>query len=610
MANMIRSAALALLVLLFTWTPALASVLLLYDGEIYDSMQDCAGSAQALAEAGVIKSHHNLASQALTPDTLHQHSVVVACHLRLDEVDKQRLTDWVEQGGGLLASGQTGLDLGQPLGLGGLHQVDFHRRDSELVFVQDHPATTGSWWSGPITSNPPTPLDEMPLVMRHYYFTGYWPAYQPEVAAATVLAEWGDWDDWQSTSELPAMTAHRYGAGRTIYSGALPGAYASWDWPRTWRTWVVTAVGWLSGHSLHVELGYWPSGHQAALAWTGDTETAAMRTAVPALLDLFETLELTRFGTFYLVGRADPAVPGFEGALENPEIAELIASAGSEVGGHGDVHLGFLCRQPEHCDDDDLAEQTARLADMTGIVSPLIEPLSETISGFRAPFLEFGSATLEALDELGFAHDASEADFWAQTTLPYSILPGSDLLQLPPSMLMDWHLLIQYELGLEVAEAHWEDKLDYILARRGLFSWLHHPWIIQDHLDMVDRFLRRAMNRGDIWFARQDDIAAWWRQRQQIRLSAVQTDDRSWRIDVDHEGDAIIEGVSLWLRPPSGQEHYAHAWLDGGQELPLISREHAGSLFQIVVLPPLSPQGQQRVRLTIDLPIFHDRFEK
>ncbi|MFW5927487.1 MAG: hypothetical protein ACOCSR_05485, partial [Wenzhouxiangella sp.] len=238
-------------------------------------------------------------------------------------------------------------------------------------------------------------------------------------------------------------------------------------------------------------------------------------------------------------------------------------------------------------------------------LDPLLAPYEKRVRGFRAPYLSQNWDTWQAQLDQGLHYDAGEADTWSRTHLPHVI---EGILQLPPTMPMDWTLLVHHGLAAEQAEALWVDKFEYVMARRGLFSWVHHPWIIEPHLDVVENLLALAMSRGDVWLARQDEVVDWWQRREFISL--VPDASRPGRIEVvvNNAGGESIEGISVWIRAGEGNGEAWAASIDG-EPAALVERVHAGARFRVVVVPELAAGAQRRVQfVTRDL-IFGDRLE-
>lgn len=582
----------------FACQGAAASVLLLHDGDSLSSELDCLGIERALGELGIARERVDVRLKPVSAMSFEA-SVVVACHLdfSLDLAGAQALGDWVFDGGGLLATGRSGLGLQAVLGLASVTASDGNQL-TEVRFTSGHPATDGIGWDGPIAAGTTLPASQLPAIARHYYYDESqdgWPSYEAVPWLAETTGHWRDSSaPWGQPDGAVATTAVGYGDGRAIYSGALPGVYVNWDWPRSWQTVVERAVQWLARDEALAELGLWPDAHTAALAWSGDTEKPAMETAVPALLDLFEGLGLQGFGTFYTVGRAGGDA-GTSGAQEHPGVVQAILAAGSELAGHGDVHTSF--------NGQSYAEQYQRLDDMRGLIEPMMPP-GERLSGFRAPYLSQDSTTWQALADLGFTHDSGDADTWSNVTLPHF---RGDLLQLPPSMPMDWHLFEQYDLSAADAQAIWFDKLDYVVSRRGLFSWLHHPWVIEPHLDVVDNLLAYAISRGDIWMARQDEIAEWWLARSALEMQQLTASGDGVRVRVSNPGSAPVAGASVWVKAPAGAARPWQVRIDG-QSIQPYERVQGDFVYRVAVVESLAPGEAAIVEMIPRDRVFHDRF--
>jgi hypothetical protein len=593
------------LAVLLAATPVQAlqpQVLLVFDPAEPLSALDAAGIRAALVEQQIprIEFEHGLANP-ISPAQLQQHAAIVLAHVDLQAGERLAVEAYLQSGGGVLATGRSGLGLEATLGVGPL-QTLLRNGSTEIRLQNAHPVATGSFWSGPISQTPPMPAEELPGIQQLFYLDPDWPAYTAQPVQAQVLARWRRAEAiWSSTDGSPAVFAHQAGAGRAVYLGALPGVYVDpdWNYPLAWRTLISEALSWVNTRGALIQLGYWPQGKRAAFAYSADTERAQMATVVPALLAIFDALGLQRFGTFFIVGQAG-GDPGTEGAVEHPQVVSQILSAGAELAGHGDVHLRFQ--------NQDLPTQRARLQAMRGLIEPLMGAAAPLL-GFRGPALAVDRNTWRALAAEGLVYDSSDQDVWSEWSLPWFT---GEVWELPPSSLMDYRLMV--EMGLSGAE--WEvllrDKLAFIASRRGLFNWITHPWVIENELPRVEAMLRDARDRGDLWLARLDDILEWWLRREDLRVQVLESDAFRLRLQVDNLGDVPVQGASLWLRLPPAE----YPWLAtvDGAGTPMQPRPHGlgtPTAFEVVVISQIAASANALVELRVDRPVgvFADGFE-
>lgn len=579
-----------------------AEVLLIFDPAEPLSSLDAEGIRQALAEQRTPFVEWRLDAVSPSAETLSPFSVAILAHARLDEPARAAISDWVSAGGGLLSTGVSASGLETLLGIAPLQPLS-RLAASEVRFQRRHPVSTGSYWQGPISQIPPMPASEFPSILQLLYLDQAWPAYTAQATAAEVLARWRDSNtSWFTDDGPPAVMAHRPGAGRSLYVGALPGAYADpgWQYPLSWRTLIDQALQWLNRRGSTVQLGHWPHGQSAAMALTADTERADMASVVPDMLAIFQRLGLTRFATFFIVGRAGGDALT-EGAQEHPQTVAQILEAGSELAGHGDVHTRF--------EGQARALQRERLQRMVDLIEPAMLASGQRLLGFRGPGLAVDRNTFDALADVGLAYDSSQQDVWTEATLPYF---ARGIWHLPASSPMDFALLER--LGLSGSD--WEDlirdKLAYVQSRRGLFNWVVHPWIIQGELARIESVLADIQQQGDIGMYRLDDVLYWWLLREELEVELVDSDAWGMQLRLSNRGSQRVEGASLWLRAPDGAAP-RQAYLEG-QSLATLHREHGldeAETFEVLVVPELAPGASVRIdwRTPREPQIFADGFE-
>lgn len=618
-----RRLSVLLFLLLLPWLASSAAalspqVLLVFDPDDAVSALDARGIREALAEQRTPWLDLPLAAgQPLPAATLQEHATLVLAHVQLEAGSTAVVRDWVSAGGGLLASGRAAFGLEDVLGLAGLQALTRSRPGrpplDEIRFGVEHPVATGSFWTGPVMQVPPLPGSELPSIPQ-LLNRSVWPAYTANADGASRLARWRASDEaWTEPDDASAVFAHAFGEGRSLWFGALPGVYADWEYPLAWRTPIQEGLAWLNTRSAVIQLGHWPQGARAAYAFTADTESAAMRTAVPTLLEIFARVGLPEFGTFFLVGQAG-GDPGSEGAVENPQVVQALLAAGAEIAGHGDVHLRFAGQSQ--------ALQTTRLTAMRQLIensAPGVPPLL----GFRAPALDIDRNTWRAAAAAGLAYDSSDQDVWCECSLPWWT---GEVWSLPPSAPMDYILLDLREVSPAQFETLMVDKARFMASRRGLFNWVTHPWVLEGRTagDMsgppvrgavfseVEAILASARDDGDFWMQRLDTILAWWLQREDLRLELLESTSTRLRLRLHNDGDLAADAATLWLRPTPSE----HPWAAfvGEQPLPLLNRAHglgAPQDYLLAVLPMVAAGSSLELELRLQLPaaLFANGFE-
>jgi peptidoglycan/xylan/chitin deacetylase (PgdA/CDA1 family) len=216
--------------------------------------------------------------------------------------------------------------------------------------------------------------------------------------------------------------------------------------------------------------------------------------AVPRIVDAFRRFNLRQ--TFF--------IPGW--CVENyPRAIELIQQNGHEIAHHGYLHErpNWLSKDQEH---DCVRRASNSILKHTGI-----RP-----KGFRAPSYAFSKNTLDILIEEGFSYDASLMGH----DIPYLISNGSTaLVELPSDMsLDDWTQYVcikdfgnllpiaSPQRAIEVFRA----EFDAMWRHGGLWISVWHPFVSgrASRCDAMISLIEYMLAKGDVWFARLDDISA------------------------------------------------------------------------------------------------------
>ncbi|MGP4017500.1 hypothetical protein [Saccharopolyspora sp. 5N708] len=125
-------------------------------------------------------------------------------------------------------------------------------------------------------------------------------------------------------------------------------------------------------------------------------------------------------------------------------------------------------------------------------------------AGFRAPEWAFTEATLEILEETGFAWDSS---LMGTEFEPYHPSDRFGVLEIPVlGYLDDWSCVADHRPGFQ----WWREIFDYAHQRvpGGVYTLTVHPQVIgrAHHIAAFEEFLRYLRGFGDVWCATFSEI--------------------------------------------------------------------------------------------------------
>lgn len=253
-------------------------------------------------------------------------------------------------------------------------------------------------------------------------------------------------------------------------------------------------------------------------------------------------------------------------AERNPGVVARLAWEGIEFAVHGFYHV----------DHSELsgADQIRFLGKARGILQDQGVPAH----GFRAPYLRWNNQTVEAVRANGFLYDTSPAMNWpieAHLETPayrralefYGATPADSrpvlpwvedgLVRIPYCLPDDEAVVDRLHLNEEEIAETWMSMLHQTYKRGELFSLGIHPERIGPCYRGITEVLDAAHSaRPAIWTARLEDIAEWWKQRDEA-VVVVEDEGPGWiRIVVDGP-----PGVTLLARGFPVRD--AIAWGDG-----------------------------------------------
>lgn len=260
----------------------------------------------------------------------------------------------------------------------------------------------------------------------------------------------------------------------------------------------------------------WPNGARCAAAITFDMDADSLihiakedgwrrpypismgrygpLTAVPRILETYRRLELKQ--SFFIPGWC---------LQQYPETAQAIAAGGHEIGCHGWIHENPLDRTPEEQAQD--LDRSLEAFDRVVGIRP---------TGYRAPVYQVTNDTVRLLLERGFRYDSS----MMADDAPYALQAAEGtLFEIPPHWgCDDWPPFAHFEeigymmpvRGPNEGLNPFFEEFEAAYATGGFWMAVLHPFLTGRlaRWRVMAEWLEEVVKRGDVWFARLDEIAA------------------------------------------------------------------------------------------------------
>ena len=243
----------------------------------------------------------------------------------------------------------------------------------------------------------------------------------------------------------------------------------------------------------------WPDGHQMCVSLTHDVETADGVKRVDELAKLEEAHGFR--SCWYFIPHKYPIDIG---------LIRDLKQRGHEIGVHGYNHDGRLFSKKR------IFEKRR------GLMVKAFEDLGA--DGFRAPMVHRNLDWIKTLDT---KHDGSCFDID-----PYQAMAGGvgsfwpffkgDMVELPYSLPQDHTLFVA--LAKNDVDI-WKRKIAFLNRWRGMAMLVTHP----DYLNTVERlehyqsFLEHLKTLESPWFALPNEIADWWKERDQSQIVSAES---------------------------------------------------------------------------------------
>ena len=260
-----------------------------------------------------------------------------------------------------------------------------------------------------------------------------------------------------------------------------------------WQNWLRASLEAI-GQDDPWHIAFWPQGKRCCITLTHDVETSAGFERVERMADLEE-----RYGF-----KSSWNLPLAQYPIDWKAV-ERLRARGFEFGAHGLAHDGRMFRSRHDFE----------------VCKMLVERIAgeHDLHGFRGP------STLRNAEWIGtmaFEYDSTFSD-----TDPYEPQPGgtcslfpfflSEMVELPYTLPQDhtlMHLVRRNPVSIWVTKAHWIQSLG------GMILTLTHPDYSGDDENIgAYEELLKALADFDAWRALPREVAKWWRERAQMKLT-------------------------------------------------------------------------------------------
>ena len=267
---------------------------------------------------------------------------------------------------------------------------------------------------------------------------------------------------------------------------------------------------------------FWPKGAPSCTVVTHDVETTAGWDSCSQLMDLDDSFGIK--SSFQIVPE--------ERYIVQKERLDLIRGRGFEVNVHDLNHDGNLMM--------DRGEFLSRVRKINE------HGRKFDAQGFRTAVLYRNLDWFEALD---FDYDISipnVAHLDPQRGGCCTVFPffNGKMIELPVTMAQDYslfHILNDYSIDL------WRRQTSLIREKHGIMQMIVHPdYILGDaerrvYADLLG-YLSELRVRGETWIALPAEVAAWWRQRNNMKLIK---EGSQWRIEGEGQENARLAFATL-----------------------------------------------------------------
>lgn len=453
--------------------------------------------------------------------------LVLASAQFLDDDERKAIHDFSTTGGSLLATGATG----SRDGAGQLKGDDF-LHSLFKVRVLGRFNSNNDWFIMPFGDGPLT----WPLSAGRRMSVGKAPENLLRIESPHLAAVFMDWirskDD---VGPNGAIALHESDTHRGVFF-AFPESVWGFHKPADMSLMLDSTLAWLRREPKLFKAA-WPAGNVAAHLIEMDTEDKFF--SAPRLADHLEKIGVR--GTFYCLTSE---------AIKYPAIVKDLLARGHEIAYHADIHIGFKGTEP--------AQQESRIKAMKEQMRTILGEASSAVTGFRAPTEGYDVNTEILLRKNGILHHAADPSSH-QDRLPFfsnaepEVGTDQSIVVLPRTQFDDVNFK-RLVYGAPRVEATLAYDLD-LVVKSGAFGLLsvHSQNYVDGGLmrETMGNYMEKVATYKDrLWIARGDQITAWWRKRELVKVKQAAHDKGSLlQLSISTPGN--VDDLTVFVTHPT-----------------------------------------------------------
>ncbi|MBX2820298.1 MAG: polysaccharide deacetylase family protein, partial [Rhodothermaceae bacterium] len=406
------------------------------------------------------------------------------------------------------------------------------------------------------------------------------------------------------------MVSNAYGEGRVVWMGFSPqDVPPNSEQQRGYQELLLDAFVFASGSS-HASVRRWPQGYQSASSFiqlpSSGYQPFSYRTSTDLLLQVFTKHDVQ--ATFFVV---------LGHAQDHPDLLERMVENGE---------LGLVSDSPKPLSGLPEEMQYERLSVSKWLLENEYE---QSLSGALPPGYFYDANTLHVLSRLDIKYILSDARHFQEpmfmeweNELDYrdslvARVEVDSLMESTPQkdhdrLLRIYPSLFSYDLDVPLSKeeervlggASFENRWAYRMREGfnrvhlsgGLFGFGFEPetmGLSKQRADLLDSFVG-SLSGHNTWVAPLDAVIDWWRGRDSVSVFLEEVSGTLAALRIENGGDKVLEGVSLDLYLPD---------VDGGEfeidagELQVSIVEQTGSTYLVQV--QRLPKGEHMINLML-----------